>query len=92
MLAPSAFTHKTTVWLLTSQILKAQKEEKGNSILPELNTDRFGGAISQYSWLFVSAVFTFEESTNSRLKIFWGKNPRKFQKGKPEFATYQARC
>lgn len=29
ILLPSALTHKTTVWLLTSQIVKDQKKEKG---------------------------------------------------------------
>ena len=49
-LASSALTHKTTVWPLTSQILKNQKEEKENSILPKLNIDLFGGAISN-NWM-----------------------------------------
>lgn len=49
-LASSALTRKTTVWPLTSQILKNQKEEKENSVLPKLNIDLFGGAISN-NWM-----------------------------------------
>lgn len=54
-LASLAFTHKTTLGPLTSQILKNQKEEKENSILPKLNIDQFGNAISN-NWMLWSCV------------------------------------
>lgn len=68
--------------------LKEQKEKR-NSILPKLHIDQFGGAVSKCSWLSVSAGFTFEDSINRGSIIFGGENPQKFQKVKPEFATYK---
>ena len=54
-LASSALVHKTTLWPLTSQILNDQKEEKENSILPKLNIDQFGNAISN-NWMLLYCV------------------------------------